>query len=67
MRLKISKIKKYDEMKTEYDEAIYNIINGENYEVTIRHNGKSITYKQIDDDSRIGKILNLKKNTSITN
>ena len=61
------KDKKYDEMKTEYDEAIYNIVNGENYEVTIRHDGKSITYKQADDDSKIGRLLNLKEHTSITN
>ena len=61
------KDKKYDEMKAEYDEAIYNIVNGENYEVTINHDGKSITYKQADDDSKIGRLLNLKEHTSITN
>lgn len=60
------KDKKYDEMKSKYDEAIYNIVNGENYEITISHKGQTITYKQIDDDSRIGEILNLKKHTSIT-
>lgn len=31
------KDKEYDEMKSKYDEAIYNIVNGENYEVTIEH------------------------------
>ena len=31
------KDKEYDEMKSKYDEAIYNIVNGENYEVTINH------------------------------
>ena len=60
------KDKKYDEMKSKYDEAIYNIVNGENYEITISHKGQTITYKQVDDDSRIGEILNLKKHTSIT-
>lgn len=58
---------KYDEMKSKYDEAIYNIVNGENYEVTIEHNGKTVTYKQTDDDSKIGRLLNLKEHTSITN
>lgn len=61
------KDKEYDEMKSKYDEAIYNIVNGENYEVTIKHNGKTVTYKQTDDDSKIGRLLNLKEHTSITN
>ena len=61
------KDKEYDEMKSKYDEAIYNIVNGENYEVTIKHNGKTITYRQTDDDSKIGRLLNLKEHTSITN
>ena len=49
----------------EYDEAIYNIVNGENYEVTIEHNGKTVTYRQTDDDSKIGRLLNLKEHTRI--
>lgn len=61
------KDKEYDEMKSKYDEAIYNIVNGENYEVTINHKGKTITYRQADDDSKIGRLLNLKEHTSITN
>jgi hypothetical protein len=61
------KDKEYDEMKSKYDEAIYNIVNGENYEVTIEHNGKTVTYRQTDDDSKIGRLLNLKEHTSITN
>ena len=61
------KDKEYDEMKSKYDEAIYNIVNGENYEVTIEHNWKTVTYKQTDDDSKIGRLLNLKEHTSITN
>lgn len=61
------KNKEYDEMKSKYDETIYNIVNGENYEVTIKHNGKTVTYKQTDDDSKIGRLLNLKEHTSITN
>lgn len=61
------KDKEYDEMKSKYDETIYNIVNGENYEVTIKHNGKTITYRQTDDDSKIGRLLNLKEHTSITN
>lgn len=61
------KDKEYDEMKSKYDEAIYNIVNGVNYEVTIDHNGKTITYKQTDNDSKIGRLLNLKEHTSITN
>lgn len=36
------KDKEYDEMKSKYDETIYNIVNGENYEVTIEHNGKPL-------------------------
>jgi archaellum component FlaF (FlaF/FlaG flagellin family) len=54
------KDKEYDEMKSKYDETIYNIVNGENYEVTIEHNGKTVTYRQTDDDSKIGRLLNLK-------
>lgn len=61
------KDKEYDEMKSKYDETIYNIVNGENYEVTIKHNGKTVTYRQTDDDSKIGRLLNLKEHTSITN
>lgn len=61
------KDKEYDEMKSKYDETIYNIGNGENYEVTIEHNGKTVTYRQTDDDSKIGRLLNLKEHTSITN
>ena len=64
------KDKEYDEMKSKYDETIYNIVNivnGENYEVTIEHNGKTVTYRQTDDDSKIGRLLNLKEHTSITN
>lgn len=49
------------------DKFFYNIVNGENYEVTIEHNGKTVTYKQTDDDSKIGRLLNLKEHTSITN
>lgn len=59
------KDKEYDEMKSKYDEAIYNIVNGENYEVTIEHNEKTVTYKQTDDDSKIGRLLNLKEHTRI--
>lgn len=53
------------ERAKEYDEAIYNIINGENYSVTIEHDGQTITYKRENDDSKIGKIFHLKNDVTI--
>ena len=53
------------ERAKEYDEAIYNIVNGENYSVTIEHDGQTITYKRENDDSKIGKIFHLKNDVTI--
>lgn len=50
-------ISERDKEIEEYENQIYNIVEGKNYKVTINRNGSSVTYRKENSKNKIGKLL----------
>lgn len=57
------KIKNFEKQVDEYNEQIYNIVEGKNYKVTINRNGTYVTYRKENTTDKFGKLFGIKNTT----
>lgn len=55
-----------ESLKQDYDEKLYNVINGDDYDITIEHDGETVNYTKKMGETKFEKLLHIAKTSKTT-
>ena len=61
-----NKLKEKDSQIQDYENQIYNIVEGKNYDVVVNHEGTKIKNAKKNGESKLEKLLNISKENKTT-